>query len=427
MRPHMPDKTRARGHRREHRHLRHDRLAGEERPEQQRQGRACGASRIRASTPSAGMIDAHPGAEGRLAAGADRRLVHRRRLAPQRRVLPAARLQLLRGFGQPAARADDQLRLAGSTTARRTATSSSSTAGAAGERRTRSYFKGEIAFWNELMAHGTYDDFWQARNLRPHLKNIKPAVHDRRRLVRRRGPVRRARDLQERRAPEPAARSNIARHGPLGPRRLGARRRRLARRRPLRREDRPSSTARRSSCRSSTFHLKGKGDPKLPEACVFETGPQPVARASTPGRRRRPPRRTLYLRAGRHAARCAAAGRRPSAVRRVRQRSGQAGAVHRPDRDRHDARVHGRRPALRRRAGRTCSSTRPTSLDDGRDGRRADRGRACTSRPRGTDSDWVVKLIDVYPDDYPDPTQPRPRLPAGRRAWAATSSSCAAR
>ena len=23
----------------------------------------------------------------------------------------------------------------------------------------------------------------------------------------------------------------------------------------------------------------------------------------------------------------------------------------------------------------------------------------------GTDSDWVVKLIDVYPDNYPEPTQ----------------------
>ena len=26
------------------------------------------------------------------------------------------------------------------------------------------------------MAHDTYDDFWKARNLRPHLKDIKPAV-----------------------------------------------------------------------------------------------------------------------------------------------------------------------------------------------------------------------------------------------------------
>ena len=34
------------------------------------------------------------------------------------------------------------------------------------------HFKGEIAFWNDLMAHEAYDAFWQARNLRPHLKNI---------------------------------------------------------------------------------------------------------------------------------------------------------------------------------------------------------------------------------------------------------------
>jgi uncharacterized protein len=38
------------------------------------------------------------------------------------------------------------------------------------------YLKGEIAFWNDLMNHPNYDDFWQARNIRPHLRNIKPAV-----------------------------------------------------------------------------------------------------------------------------------------------------------------------------------------------------------------------------------------------------------
>jgi putative CocE/NonD family hydrolase len=38
------------------------------------------------------------------------------------------------------------------------------------------YFKGEIAFWNEAMRHGNYDEFWQERNLRPHLSNIRPAV-----------------------------------------------------------------------------------------------------------------------------------------------------------------------------------------------------------------------------------------------------------
>lgn len=38
------------------------------------------------------------------------------------------------------------------------------------------YLKNEIAFWNEILKHPNYDDFWQARNIRPHLRNIKPAV-----------------------------------------------------------------------------------------------------------------------------------------------------------------------------------------------------------------------------------------------------------
>jgi putative CocE/NonD family hydrolase len=38
------------------------------------------------------------------------------------------------------------------------------------------YFKNTVAFWNEMMRHDTYDEFWQSRNLRPHLKAIKPAV-----------------------------------------------------------------------------------------------------------------------------------------------------------------------------------------------------------------------------------------------------------
>ena len=40
----------------------------------------------------------------------------------------------------------------------------------------KKYFKNNIAFWNEIVAHPNYDDFWQKRNLLPHLKNIKPAV-----------------------------------------------------------------------------------------------------------------------------------------------------------------------------------------------------------------------------------------------------------
>ncbi len=38
------------------------------------------------------------------------------------------------------------------------------------------YLKDKVPFWTEMMQHGTYDQFWRARNLRPHIKNIKPAV-----------------------------------------------------------------------------------------------------------------------------------------------------------------------------------------------------------------------------------------------------------
>ncbi|MBK8493518.1 MAG: CocE/NonD family hydrolase [Saprospirales bacterium] len=41
---------------------------------------------------------------------------------------------------------------------------------------TERYFGDSIKFWNDAMRHPNYDDFWQARNPRPHLKNVKPAV-----------------------------------------------------------------------------------------------------------------------------------------------------------------------------------------------------------------------------------------------------------
>lgn len=38
------------------------------------------------------------------------------------------------------------------------------------------YFADSIRFWNNLFAHPNLDTFWQARNIRSHLKNVKPAV-----------------------------------------------------------------------------------------------------------------------------------------------------------------------------------------------------------------------------------------------------------
>jgi hypothetical protein len=38
------------------------------------------------------------------------------------------------------------------------------------------HFKGGIAFWDDIVAHPNYDEFWKARNILPHLRNIKAAV-----------------------------------------------------------------------------------------------------------------------------------------------------------------------------------------------------------------------------------------------------------
>jgi uncharacterized protein len=34
------------------------------------------------------------------------------------------------------------------------------------------YFNGTIAFWDSLMQHGNYDEFWQRRNINPHMKGV---------------------------------------------------------------------------------------------------------------------------------------------------------------------------------------------------------------------------------------------------------------
>ena len=40
----------------------------------------------------------------------------------------------------------------------------------------RKFFGDSIQFWSDLMKHPNYDDFWKKRNVLPHLKKVKPAV-----------------------------------------------------------------------------------------------------------------------------------------------------------------------------------------------------------------------------------------------------------
>lgn len=38
------------------------------------------------------------------------------------------------------------------------------------------YFRGEVPAWTEFMQHGTYDEYWRSRNVPQHMNNVKPAV-----------------------------------------------------------------------------------------------------------------------------------------------------------------------------------------------------------------------------------------------------------
>jgi putative CocE/NonD family hydrolase len=38
------------------------------------------------------------------------------------------------------------------------------------------FIRDSVAFWDDIVAHPDYDAFWRARNPRPHLKNVQPAV-----------------------------------------------------------------------------------------------------------------------------------------------------------------------------------------------------------------------------------------------------------
>ncbi len=134
----------------------------------------------------------------------------------------------------------------------------------------KKYLKGTISFWDEMMKHGTYDELWQKMNLRPHLKNIKPAVmhvggwFDAENLF---GPLQ-AYEWTEKQSPNA---NNIIVMGPWdhggwsrGPgdglhnARWGSK----------------TSEFYREKIEFPFFqyHLKGKENPKLPEAYVFETG-----------------------------------------------------------------------------------------------------------------------------------------------------------
>ncbi len=249
------------------RHLGHDRVAAGEAPVGQRPRGA-----VRDLVPR--LLREHgddrrpPRARRDLAAGADRRLVRRGRLPPQRGLLPAPRLQLPVLVRPAAPRADhedggplrpqDAGRLP--LLPRR---------GADAELRPEvPEGRGGVLEGDPVPRH--LRRVLAGAQHPPAPEGHPPRGPDGGRLVRRRGPLRRARDLQGHRAAEPRDREPAG-DGPLVARRVVARDGRGARQgavRPADVEVLPGGD------RAAFFRswLKDGVDPKLPEAYVFETG-----------------------------------------------------------------------------------------------------------------------------------------------------------
>ena len=257
------------------------------------------------------------------------------------------------------------------------------------------YLKDKNEYWNDLLKHANYDAFWQARALAPHMKNITPAVlfvggwFDAEDLA---GPLKLYRALEKNGASSP----DTLVMGPwphggwsrmdgdkLGNLNFGSKTGEYFRK--------------EIELPFFVYHLKSKGEGKYPKAWVFETGT---------GRWRKfdvwPPReaqaKTLYLNAAGKLSFEAESSKSydeyVSDPARPVPLLGEIGAGMPSDYMTYDQRFASRRTDV------LTYETAPLDHDLTIAGPVTAAIEVSTS---GTDSDFVVKLIDVYPNDFPDP------------------------
>jgi len=255
------------------------------------------------------------------------------------------------------------------------------------------------------MRHGTYDEFWKARNIRPHLKDIKPAVltvggwFDAENLF---GALEVYKNLK-RNSPKT---TNLLVMGPwvhggwnkddglkLGNAPFNAK----------------TGEFYREQIELPFFeqHLKDKGTAEIPEAWMFETGTNVWRKYDTwPPKSARP--KTLYFHEGGKLSEQA-----PQESRKLKEAVDQFPSD--PDKP---------VPFLESIAtgmvkeymtdDQRFASRRPDVLVYTSDVLQEDLTIAGPIEASlfvsttGTDSDWVVKVVDVYPDDFPDPN-PNPK------------------
>jgi putative CocE/NonD family hydrolase len=260
------------------------------------------------------------------------------------------------------------------------------------------YFKGEIAFWNEVMNHPNYDDFWQSRNICRHLKNTQPAVltvggwFDAENLYG---------ALQTFKSTE-ANNPKKANHLVMGPWVHGG-------------WSRPGTGDRLGdvvfNSKTSDFylekiefpffehHLKGRGENLHPKAWVFETGTNVWRRFES-----WPPKHTqahhFYFQPKGQLSSTPSTDQQNSFDEFVSDPARPVPFINKigigmfQEYMTADQRFAAQRPDV------LVYQTEPLKDDISIAGPIEVELFVTTS---GTDADWIVKLIDVYPDDFPDP------------------------
>ncbi len=258
------------------------------------------------------------------------------------------------------------------------------------------YFKDPNWLWDDQVAHNTYDDYWKARNLAPHMKNIHCAVL----TV---GGWFDAEDLQG-----PFSTYNaIGRNNPeiyngivVGPWAHGGWARYDGNH--LGSVSFASNTGQffRSQILFPFFeqHLKGRNDAKLPNAYVFETGTN-TWREYTSWPPKKTESKTLYFRENGGLSFEPPTDATGVSDDYVSDPNKPVPFVSYPSISVPqeymvaDQRFASSRPDV------VVYQTEPLEQDVTIVGPLSPRLFVSTT---GTDSDWIVKLIDVYPEDYPD-------------------------
>ena len=362
-----------------------------------------------------GRARAASGAEGDLAAGLARRHVARRRLPSQRRVPSELRLRIRRDDGERQGRAAVRLRSLRHLRLVSRASGRSRNVNA-------KYLHGKIPTWNDFVAHPDYDEFWKRQTMIPHLTSVKvPTLNvagwwDQEDFY---GPV----TIYDALEKHDTQGINYLVVGPwnhggwtrgtgdaLGAIPFGS--------------DTAEYFREQVQAPFFAYFLKDKGTRDFPQALTFEAGSERVAALGRSGRRR----------SDRDARRCTSApnehARRSDRRRRSRRPARSTSYVSDPA---HPGAVSAaadpadvlpgrievvdvarRGSALRRRSRRRARAGRRAPLD-------ADVTIAgdivahLFASTTGSDADWIVKLIDVYPENYPDELGPGRLSVDGRR------------